>query len=244
MLFSIAISTYEANGIGVDFLKKNLDMIKIQTYKNIEVIVSDHSKDNRIRDLCTSYSYPKIKYFKYDKDYGNSSSNTNNALNKCNGDLIKIIFMDDYLENEYSLQLIIDQFMKYPEKNWLINSYYHKKHTKENYENIHHPTWNDCLLLFNTFGCPSAVTLRNNIKTRFDSKLIWYMDCDFYHRIILEYGFPIIYHKPIVVNSIHEDQVTNKINDKLVNKERDYLIIHRKINKNFIWKYLKFIKKI
>ena len=39
-LVSIAISTYEANGKGPEFLTRNLNQIMRQTYENIEIVKS------------------------------------------------------------------------------------------------------------------------------------------------------------------------------------------------------------
>ena len=239
MLFSIAISTYEANGNGHIYLKTNLDKIKDQTFKDIEVVISDHSKNDEIKKLCMIYSsFFNIKYIKYSQDYGSSSSNTNNAINKCNGELVKILFMDDYLENENSLQIIVDEFKKNPDKKWLVNSYYHKQNNL--YNSIFHPSWNNYILFANTIGCPSAVTIKKEIKTRFDNNLVWFMDCDFYHRIVLEYGLPLFLHNPIIVNQLHSDQVTNKITTEIINKERKYLIKSRNIKKIFLDEFQKY----
>lgn len=236
MLFSIAISTYEANGKGVNYLKKNLNQIGNQTYKNLEIIVSDHSKDDKIKNLCNTFDNLNIYYFKNTDDYGSSSSNTNNAINKCRGSLIKIMFIDDYFENKDAIKLIINEFDKNPNKKWLANSYFHTDNSI-NYHSIFHPSWNPCMIFQNTIGCPSAITIRNDIEIRFDKNLLWFMDTDFYHRIYIKYGEPIFLLKPIIVNLIHNDQVTNRITDEIVLKEKNYLINKYNISKKFWYIY-------
>ena len=64
MKISICIPTWEQYGKGLEFLKNNFDKILNQTYKNFNVIISDHSIDNEIKNLCESYSDKfEIKYF-------------------------------------------------------------------------------------------------------------------------------------------------------------------------------------
>ena len=65
MKLSICIPTYEARGMGVAFLKSSLDILKKQTFKDFEVIVSDNSTGDRkdqIEWLCNSYRF--VKYYK------------------------------------------------------------------------------------------------------------------------------------------------------------------------------------
>ena len=47
MKMSIAIPAYEYNGRGVLYLSDLFRSIKSQTLKDVEVIVSDHSKDHK-----------------------------------------------------------------------------------------------------------------------------------------------------------------------------------------------------
>ena len=94
-LVSIAISTYEANGNGPEFLTRNLKNIINQTYQNIELVISDHSSDNSIKEVCKKFSSQKypIKYVHNPHHKGNISQNINNAIKYCNGVYIKILFM-------------------------------------------------------------------------------------------------------------------------------------------------------
>ena len=67
-LVSICIPTYEMNGIGSSFLQKGLNSILRQTYKNIEVVISDHSQDDEIKNIVLSYDNKlNIKYIRNSK---------------------------------------------------------------------------------------------------------------------------------------------------------------------------------
>ena len=239
-LVSIAISTYEANGKGKELLKNNLEYIHKQNYYNIEVVVSDHSSDDTIKNLCDHFNKCTTTYFKYPIKYihnpeekGNSSHNTNNAIKYCNGEYIKILFMDDYLYNESAISNIVAHFQSNPDKKWLVHSYIHTKNYNDFY-NLHHPKFSDNMIFCNRIGCPSCLTIHCSITERFDEKLKWFMDSELYSRIRQKYNEPIILHtnandKAYMVNLHHENQVTNTSIDKsLIQKEKDY--INNKMN--------------
>ena len=234
-LVSIAISTYEANGKGSSLLRHNLEYIHKQDYYNIEVIISDHSSDDKIKKICEKFNTCPTIYFKYPIRYihnpeekGNSSHNTNNAIKYCNGEYIKILFMDDYLYNESAISNIVNQFQSNPDKKWLVHSYIHTKNYKDFY-NLHHPKFSDNMVFCNRIGCPSCLTIHSSVTERFDEKLKWFMDSELYSRIRQKYNEPIILHtnandKAYMVNLHHENQVTNtSIDNSLIQKEKEYI---------------------
>ena len=53
--FSIAIPTYGYNGKGAEFLNFSLDLLSKQNFKDFEVILSDHSTDNTIKNVYTDW---------------------------------------------------------------------------------------------------------------------------------------------------------------------------------------------
>jgi glycosyltransferase involved in cell wall biosynthesis len=56
MKVSIVIPTYECKDYGWLFISELLNSIKKQSYKNYEVVISDQSTDNKIKDLINFYS--------------------------------------------------------------------------------------------------------------------------------------------------------------------------------------------
>jgi len=68
---------------GAFFLKRAIDSIMSQTYKNYEIVLT--------------------------KD-GKAAENTNSGIKRATGDLVKILCMDDYFTNENALQAIVDAF--------------------------------------------------------------------------------------------------------------------------------------
>lgn len=238
-LVSIAISTFEANGRGKELLEHNIQHILKQDYKNIEIVISDHSSDDKIKNICETYNnvkYPII-YIHNPEHKGNSSQNTNNAIDHCNGEYIKILFMDDYLNNPEGISLIIDKLKQQPEKKWLVHSYEHTKNYKDFY--VHHkPQFSTDIIFHNSIGCPSCVTIHKSITERFDVDLRWFMDSDFYFRLKNNYGNPIfLYHSPaIMVNLHHNDQVSTKCDQSYGMKQKEMNFIRQKYDKKIEYK--------
>ena len=60
---SIGIPTYEMKGSGPLYLSHLLETIRGQKFTNFEVCISDHSKDDKILDLCGEYKLLHCEVF-------------------------------------------------------------------------------------------------------------------------------------------------------------------------------------
>lgn len=226
---SICIPTYEMNGLGNTFLRYSFEILTRQTFKDFEVIISDHSKTDLIKDLCSEYKGKlTINYYRNPKNIGSSSANINNAIKKAEGKLIKILFQDDFLNSNRSLEEIIQCF-DLTKDNWLITAC-------ENFEDgatLHkpfYPRYNHKIHLGNnTISSPSVLTIRNDHPLLFDENLIWLMDCDYYKRCFNMFGGPRILNKINVVNRIGAHQVTHTLANELLRKN-EYIYILLKYN--------------
>lgn len=110
-LVSICIPTYN----GQKYLQEALESVKSQTYKNIEVIISDdQSTDDTLR-ICEAFKnevdFPVFIHSHIPKGIG---ANWNHSIEKANGDYIKILFQDDILGPN-----CIETMMMYLEKSQL-----------------------------------------------------------------------------------------------------------------------------
>ena len=64
-MVSICIPTYEMNGRGAEYLEYSFNILYHQTFKNFEIVISDHSSSDLIKDLCEQWNQVlNIKYFK------------------------------------------------------------------------------------------------------------------------------------------------------------------------------------
>lgn len=221
MKVSIVIPVYEMKGMGASFIKKNLEFISKQTYKNTEIIISDHSLNDDIKNVCESFKDLNIKYFKNHNKIGSSSSNLNFAISKSTGKLIKILMQDDFLIDQNGITKIVEIYNNTNFK-WLVNGCnYGSDYLNPKGGMI--PYYDDEKIKNgkNTISAPSVVTISNDSIEYFDETLIWMMDCDYYKRLYEKYGSPYILSDKIVFISQHKNQISNWLDNKIKISEEE-----------------------
>lgn len=150
---------------------------------------------------------------------GKMAENTNSALQLARGELIKVIFMDDYLAHEDSLWEIVENFS--PEDHWLVSGCLHDN--GKVIGNAHIPSMDGIKYNQNTIGSPSVMTIKNEGKLFFDEMMSWMLDVDYYKRMEELYGPPIILEDLNVVIGIHPNQMTNILTPEEKLREEIYI---------------------
>jgi hypothetical protein len=218
--FSIVIPTYEMNGCGTKFLEESFIKLFEQTFKDFEVIVSDHSKDDLIEKFSEKWlDKLDIKYYKNTNNIGSSSGNLNNGIDKSVGYWVKILFQDDFLYNEKSLEILKLNIEKNGDKKWFVSAC---EHTNDgiNFYRPFYPIWNNLIHLgYNTISSPSVLTFKNGEKNYFDNDLIWLMDVEFYKKMYDKYGLPFFIQNILVVNRTWQNSVSNTLSEEIKNNE-------------------------
>jgi glycosyltransferase involved in cell wall biosynthesis len=225
MMLSVCIPTYEMGGLGVPYLRKSLQVLSSQTFKDFEIVVSDNSRNSGIEELCIQFNTQlNIRYFHNTTAYG-ISANTNNAIKHARGKIVKILFQDDYLYSDESLRSLVDSF-NLDHDHWMISACEHTHNGVELYRPVY-PKYHDKIFLGkNTISSPSVVTIKNDNPLLFDENLTWLMDCDYYKRCFDLYGPPRIHNKINVVNRTGAHQASSAIVDGgMRKKEFDYIAI-------------------
>lgn len=219
--FSIAIPTYEMKGYGDEFLSFSFGKLYKQSFKDFEVVVSDHSRNNEIKELCERWSNMlNIKHLKNDFKVGGSSPNINNAIKNSEGKWIKLLWQDDFLFNNESLEIT----KKYIENNndsvWFASACEHTNDGFSLYRPFY-PKWSDDIQFGNnTISSPSVITIKNdNNKFYFDEDLIWLMDVEYYKRMYDTYGEPTYINEITVVNRTWNESVSNSLSKDIKNNE-------------------------
>jgi len=213
---SIAIPTWESYGNGEQFLDDLLRTIEIQTFKDFEVVISDHSEDDyllpKIKEFDDKF---EIKYHKNENNRGNGSANTNNAISKCSGDIIKIMFQDDFFYDDEALEKIYYALTD-SDKMWLLNGTNHTKDDGNSFYWDLYPKFNDKLLDgVNTISSPSVVAFKRQSEIIFDETLVYFMDIDYYYGMRKKYGDPVFYGDIIVTNRFpHENSISSNMQNK------------------------------
>lgn len=221
MFFSIAIPTYEMKGKGCEFLNHSLNILYTQSFKDFEIVISDHSRTNDIEELCQTWIEKlNIKYHRNDYMVGSSSANINTAIKLCSGDWIKILFQDDFLYDENSLLNLYNFIKSDNQIFWVASACAHSNDGINLYRPFY-PKWtNDIHLGNNLISSPSVITIKNiEEKILFSEELIWLMDVDFYKKMFMVYGEPKYFNIINIVNRTWENSVSNTLPENIKNKE-------------------------
>lgn len=147
-------------------------------------------------------------------EVGKMAENTNEGIRQAKGEIVKILFMDDYLGHPLALQNIVDSW----KGGWLVTACEHddgmdRFHT-------HFPKWNDQMHTGNnTIGSPSVLAFENKEPELFDETLSWMLDCDLYMRLFKRYGPPTILNDIGVVIGVGSHQTTATMSDEAKQKE-------------------------
>lgn len=152
------------------FLERALNSIRSQTFQDYEIVITEDGK---------------------------MAENTNSAIQKAEGTLIKILYMDDWLAHDQALQDIWDNFEFTDE--WLITGA----------DTNPHPYWTDDIEKGNNkLGSPSSLTMRRSSAMLFDERMSWLLDCDLYRRMYDKYGEPKILDSVGVNIGVGDHQMT------------------------------------
>lgn len=231
---SIAIPTWETNGRGDEFLDDLLRTIEIQTFRDFDVVISDHSENDlilsKVQEFDTKF---KIKYIKNTEKRGCGPANTNSAIKNCDGDIIKIMFQDDFFYDDEALEKIY-YTLSDSDKHWLLNGTNHTSdHGYSFYWDLY-PRYNENLLNgVNTISSPSVVSFKKSARQNFDENLVYLMDTDYYHTMYALYGDPIYYDDILVTNRVHSDSISSNIVDKnlITKNESEYCMKKHGVSK-------------
>lgn len=206
-IFSICIPIH-AMERGDFFLTRCLDSILDQTFTDYEVVITDNSDDDKLKKVFDTYAIKRVYYRNPKKGM---APNTNEAMKRANGRLVKILYMDDYFAHKNALKDILEAFTGY----WLITAVDNNLHPRYT-TNIHMGN--------NHLGSPSALTIQRDKVMFFDEELSWLLDCDLYRRLYDKYGEPVILNKVNVNMGVHPGQMTNILSDDEKKLEEVYLL--------------------
>jgi glycosyltransferase involved in cell wall biosynthesis len=205
---SVAIATYEMSGRGRYFLRQALESILVQDYPDVEVVISDDSKDDEIASECRDWDAKlRIRYFQNTGPRISASRKLNLAIDKCEGSVVKILCQDDLLADPSSLKKTVEGLTH--GNVWLVSAY---AHVDENNVRLgsHTPKPNLRIERKNTIGSHSGLAfLKNQQHQRFDEKLFWRMDCELYRRLFENYGKPFYLLSETVKVRQWQGQATN-----------------------------------
>lgn len=201
-----------------------LESIEKQNYKDYEVIISDDSQGDGIKELCNEKTY--IQYYKNHKSLG-AAANWNNAIRKSKGEYIKIMHHDDWFTDENSLWDFVEMLEQNPEACLAFsgtvqaeNEKCHERFIGEEEAAVIEKDYRN-LYLGNTIGAPSAVIVRKMITdtgelknpAEYDEKLTWLVDMDYYMQLLKQNPHFAYTRKALVSIGVGQEQLTERCRD-------------------------------
>ena len=222
MRVSYCIPTHDGNARCQQYLFDIFYALSQQTNMNFEVVVSDHSKSDKILKVIKDYwDVFSINYYRNSDSLGNISANTNNALRIAEGEIKKVLFSDDFILTKNLTEELDKAFT--PEVKWCVSGFAHTIDDGKSHYNPKLPEYNDRLLEgINTLSSPSILALKGDLDEYFDEDLTMLMDCDMYYRLYKYHGDPVILQDFHISNREHKTQ-TQRTYDHLLPKEIEYL---------------------
>ena len=222
MRVSFCIPTYESKGKAQRYLFDIFYALANQTNKDFNVWISDHSKTDVVLEACKEYANEfEINYVKNEDKRGQISANTNCALRHADGEILKVMFQDDFILTKNLVEELDKAFVD--EVDWAVTGFAHTLDEGHTHYNPKIPEYNDRLLEgVNTLSSPSILAMRNGIDEYFDEKLTMLMDCDMYYRLYKYHGDPAVLTDYHISNREHQNQ-TQRTYEHLIPTEIDYL---------------------
>ncbi len=223
-LISICIPAYKKP----EFVIRAIQSIQKQSFKQVEIIISDDSPNEDIKIAIQSYiSELNIKYY-HNQPALKSPKNWNNAISLSTGDYFMLLHQDDWFESVDCLSTYIKAFDAHPKAQFVfckntaiqpdgtqLTLQYLTSLLKDMGKRPNH------ILRANVIGPPSNTMLKRGVGVKYDEDYIWLVDVDYYVAL-LKKGYEYVYLDAHLVSiGLHEDQTTVfcRNNDDVIVKE-------------------------
>jgi glycosyltransferase involved in cell wall biosynthesis len=203
-------------------IKRLLDKLHSDKKKNYEIIISDDSSNDEVRNLVLNNGYVKddrVIYVAHNSS-GNAVDNWNFLIEKSKGKYIQFMHHDEFPDSRSYLDNILE--MLEDEKIDLIitkcillkNNYFYKlTNTFLKKIVLMFPYF---LIFKNVYGSPSNFLFLNQKNLTFDRDLIYLVDIDFYIRLIMKSSNTVFLNNPVIISEIDSGiSITSKIKSTL-----------------------------
>lgn len=181
------------------FLNRCLNSIREQSFQDYEIIIKKTGKG--------------------------MAHNLNEALREAKGELIKVLFTDDYFHDKHALKRLVEAHKGHWTVTGCVHSDLYLFKGASDLINPHYPEWNSKMASgMNTIGSPSVLLMKNDKDLpRFDENLQWLIDCDYYQRMFDKYGAPTLFDDLNVVIGLHDNQETKLLSAEVKESEEIYV---------------------
>lgn len=209
-MFSIIIPTYN----NLDLFQQALNSVIEQDYTDYEIIIMDDSTNNDIQSYVKSLNHPMARYYHNEPSLG-AVKNWNRGLQLCQGDFIMIMHHDEALKDNN----LLSKARKYLENTDIVLCNIEVCNNNKTYNlapNIikrlilHIPS---LLFSVNCFGPSATFILKRKVMKAFDERLKWFVDVDWYYRLLRDNKSKFISDVFIISHHGHKGQITANINN-------------------------------
>jgi glycosyltransferase involved in cell wall biosynthesis len=112
MLVSVCIPCYNQP----QFIKQAVESVLMQSYENIEIIISDDSENDDTKKVIESCSFPKIvKYYKNSFNIGRVKNYRKLLYELSNGKYVLMLDGDDFLLDFNFISIAVNRFISNPD---------------------------------------------------------------------------------------------------------------------------------
>lgn len=231
---SICIPAYKQP----EYLRQALLSIFAQTFQDFEVVITDDSPDDSVERIAAEHSdLGRLKYQRNLSPKG-SPENWNEAIRLASGEYIKLLHDDDCFVDENCLATFVALLADHPEANFAFCStlvcdenlstiYLHSPSTRMIRTLYREPK---DLFLANLIGGPSATIHRKRISQRYDPRMKWLVDIDFYIRVLSENRNLAFSNRPLVRTRMTPSSVTSSSVDNRQVELFEFLYLYKKIS--------------
>jgi glycosyltransferase involved in cell wall biosynthesis len=231
---SICIPTFRQ----ADKLKILLESIERQSVQPNEIIVSDDSDNDEVELVCKAFILP-IKYFKNETALG-SPENWNAAISKASFDWVKLMHHDDYFTHDSALEMFVHHCEEEPEAAYIFcgttiqqgvsgSTAVYLVDKKLLARLTDYP---GLLIHKNLIGAPSTGFFKRELNLRYDPKLVWLVDIEYYFRVLVNSKVSYL-DNPAITTIMFEGQLTNRLKGNREVELSEFLYCYLKHFKQF-----------
>ena len=184
-LISICIPAYKRT----DLLKKLLDSIQSQTFREFEILINDNSPDDSVENLVNTFTGKLPISYVRNQPAVSAGINCIKVMQRANAEWIKVMHDDDWFASPDALQLFADAALQSGEDFIFCANTQVWLDTSKTEEDVLTPQKKQmldssafCLFYLNVIGHPSVVMHKRDSSITYDANFNWVLDIDYYMR--------------------------------------------------------------
>lgn len=227
---SICIPVYLRNELDKGFLNELLLSIESQNLMDHEVVISEDAKSPiRLNKKVLDDSFTGLRTVRIVSNPNSGiSSNTNFSIMAAGGEIIKLMFQDDLFSHERALGDIVSS-LRNSNKKWLLSASDHVNQQTKKTGPVFHPKLKKGLFVgVNSVSSPSVTAFRAGHFIEFSNTLELMMDCEWYIRMVHNFGQPVILNRTAIINRLHPNQAQHSLKSSLNGEIEKIKLMHNR----------------